>query len=122
MRTVVLSDDSGSSTLDPLGFPGGHQLQQKGRLTHSDCLLDLQCLLTCSGTYSPSMCLLSVCTKSVKSQGLNAACGVAQSLLGSVTGLLQTPSKHMPGLWIPLCVVLQQMARLQSCGGILLVC
>lgn len=30
MRTVVLSDDSGSGTLDPLWFPGGHQLQQEG--------------------------------------------------------------------------------------------
>ena len=26
MRTIVLSDDAGSGALDPLWFPGGHQL------------------------------------------------------------------------------------------------
>lgn len=32
MRTIVLSDDAGNGNLDPLWFPGGHQLQQKGKL------------------------------------------------------------------------------------------
>ncbi|KAL0034530.1 hypothetical protein WJX79_006951 [Trebouxia sp. C0005] len=30
MRTIVLSDDAGSGTVDPLWFPGGHQLQREG--------------------------------------------------------------------------------------------
>lgn len=36
MRTIVLSDDAGSGALDPLWFPGGHQLHNiKGTLTRS---------------------------------------------------------------------------------------
>ncbi len=30
MRTIVLSDDAGNGTVDPLWFPGGHQLQREG--------------------------------------------------------------------------------------------
>lgn len=30
MRTIVLSDDSGSGSLDPLWFPGGNQLKRDG--------------------------------------------------------------------------------------------
>lgn len=41
MRTIVLSDDAGSGALDPLWFPGGHQLQNiKGTLTRVSCVLD----------------------------------------------------------------------------------
>lgn len=30
MRTIVLSEDAGSGNVDPLWFPGGHQLQREG--------------------------------------------------------------------------------------------
>lgn len=34
MRTIVLSDDASSGALDPLWFPGGHQLHNiKGTFT-----------------------------------------------------------------------------------------
>lgn len=32
MRTIVLSDDSGDGSLDPLWFPGGNQLQREGAI------------------------------------------------------------------------------------------
>ncbi len=32
MRTIVLSDDAGNGNVDPLWFPGGHQLQREGKL------------------------------------------------------------------------------------------
>lgn len=44
MRSIVLSDDSGTSgTLDPLWFPGGNQLHREGRTgflaSHTSMLL-----------------------------------------------------------------------------------
>ena len=32
MRTIVLSDDAGNGNVDPLSFPGGHQLHREGKL------------------------------------------------------------------------------------------
>ena len=39
MRTIVLSDDAGSGALDPLWFPGGHQLHDvEGDIAYTLCL------------------------------------------------------------------------------------
>ena len=52
MRSIVLSDDAGSGNVDPLWFPGGHQLQREGKpLIHS--IFGLQPCLLCQCTWSP---------------------------------------------------------------------
>ena len=53
MRTIVLSDDAGSGALDPLWFPGGHQLRNiKGNYIWYFCVLlqlrQLQPMDTCN--------------------------------------------------------------------------
>ena len=45
MRTIVLSDDSGHGSLDPLWFPGGNQLQREGAIRSN--LTVGQCLVAC---------------------------------------------------------------------------
>ena len=55
MRTIVLSDDAGDGTTDPLWFPGGHQLQREGMTPAMD---DLCCLLSHAEAIS-TKCLTS---------------------------------------------------------------